>query len=68
VAVTKSSITLSPLPCLVAWWSKAHKIGARAKAEYISTSPLPCPVALRGVSVREYRGSARRARGLKQKQ
>uniref|UniRef100_UPI003AF67A5A hypothetical protein n=1 Tax=Barnesiella intestinihominis TaxID=487174 RepID=UPI003AF67A5A len=39
-------------------------IGARAKAEYISTSPLPCPVALRGVSVREYRGSARRARGL----
>ena len=26
--------------------------------------PLPCPVVLRGVSVREYRGSARRARGL----
>ena len=27
--------------------------------------PLPCPVVLRGVSVREYRGSARRTRGLK---
>jgi hypothetical protein len=29
--------------------------------------PLPCPAALRGVAQR-YRGSARRARGLKQKQ
>ena len=46
----------------------AYKIGAEAKGKYISPSPLPCPVALRGVSVREYRGSARRAKGLKQKQ
>jgi hypothetical protein len=27
--------------------------------------PLPCPVVLRGVSVREYRGSTHRARRLK---
>jgi len=26
--------------------------------------PLPCPVALRGVSIRKYRGSAHRARRL----
>jgi hypothetical protein len=26
--------------------------------------PLPCPVALRGVAVREYRRSVRRTRGL----
>jgi hypothetical protein len=31
------------------------------------TLPLPCPVALRGVSIRKYRGSSRRTRGLKQK-
>ena len=30
---------------------------------YIDSS-LPCPVALRGVAVREYRGSVRRTRGL----
>ena len=57
-----------PLPYPAAWRGILYKIGAKAKEEYISTSPLPCPVALRGVSVREYRGSARRARGLKQKQ
>ena len=45
--------TLSPLSLCV-----AYKIKARAKKEYISTSP-PC------VPVREYRGSAHRARGLK---
>mgnify|MGYP007090808950 CR=1 FL=1 len=32
------------------------------------TSSLPCPVALRGVSIRKYRGSAHRARGLEYKQ
>ena len=31
-------------------------------------SSLPCPVVLRGVSVREYRGSAQRARGLEYKE
>ena len=45
--------TLSPLSLCV-----AHKIEAREKKEYISTSP-PC------VPVREYRGSAHRARRLK---
>ena len=30
----------------------------------VCSSPLPCPAALRGVTQR-YRGSARRARGLK---
>ena len=45
--------TLTPLSLCV-----AHKIKASAKKEYISTSP-PC------VPVREYRGSAHRARGLK---
>ena len=44
--------TLSPLSLCV-----AHKIEAREKKEYISTSP-PC------VPVREYRGSAHRAKGL----
>ena len=48
--------TLSPLSLCV-----AHKIEAREKKEYISTSP-PC------VPVREYRGSAQRARGLEYKQ
>ncbi|MDB0674809.1 hypothetical protein [Barnesiella intestinihominis] len=38
------------------------------KKAAIQSSPLPCPVALRGVSVREYRGSAHRARGLEYKQ
>jgi len=38
----------------------AHKIGAEAKKKYISTSPL--------CSYKEYRGSARRAKGLEYKQ
>ena len=33
-------------------------------SDRVKPPPMPCPVALRGVSVREYRGSARRARGL----
>ena len=44
------------------------RVSKKEKNKLLPTSPLPCPVALRGVSVREYRGSAQRARGLEYKE